>query len=431
MNTISPFPPPCPFDTPADQLARAERLAGAVRFSELNPQKVRWLWPDRIPLGHVTLLVADPGAGKSLVALDIAARVSRGGPWPDANDEARKTNDESSPHSSFDIRHSSFENSPNPQSATQNPHSPISPSPPLPNSPSSVLLLTIEDHFADTVRPRLDALGADCSRILGLSHVPGEGVFTMSRPFAINRDLNRLGMLVSELADCRLVILDPITAFFGDTGNRSTSNVWKVLSALARLASSGNFAVLAISHLRKKEGAAIYRALGSLAFIASARAAWTIASDPEGPNWRLLLPLKNNLAPDAKGLAFTIESNEANRAPVIRWLPDTIEARAEAVLSPNRQPGRPDNERRYAADWLRHHLSRRQSPVRKIREAAEAHGITWGTLRRAFRELGAEAVYEREDGRIRWDWKLPVIGAQNSRGEFCAPMSNTDNFAAP
>src|SRR3954451_24488509 len=82
MNSIS-FPPPCPFVKPAEQLARAERIAGAVRFSELVPQKIRWLWPNRIPLGRLTLLVSDPGLGKSLLALDIAARVSRGAPWPD------------------------------------------------------------------------------------------------------------------------------------------------------------------------------------------------------------------------------------------------------------------------------------------------------------------------------------------------------------
>src|SRR6476619_2972464 len=82
MNTTN-LAPPCPFITPADQLARAKSVAGAVRFSELAPQKVRWLWPDRIPLGRIPLLVSDPGLGKSLLTLDIAARVSRGAPWPD------------------------------------------------------------------------------------------------------------------------------------------------------------------------------------------------------------------------------------------------------------------------------------------------------------------------------------------------------------
>src|SRR5882757_4249698 len=90
MNT-TPLPPTCSFVTSADQLARATRVAGAVRFSELAPQTVRWLWPDRIPLGRITLLVSDPGLGKSLLTLDIAARVSTGAPWPDETVSAVKS----------------------------------------------------------------------------------------------------------------------------------------------------------------------------------------------------------------------------------------------------------------------------------------------------------------------------------------------------
>jgi hypothetical protein len=251
----------------------------------------------------------------------------------------------------------------------------------------------------------------------------------MPRPLAINRDINRIEMLLREVADCRLIILDPITAFFGDTSSRSTGNVWKVLSNLSWLAASANLAVLAISHLRKKEGAAIHRAIGSLAFVAAARAAWTIATDPADASRRLFLPLKNNLAESATGLAFTIESNTTG-GPVVRWLPETIEARAGAVPASTCQPGRPNDERQFAIEWLRRELAKGQSPVRKIREAAEAHGITWGTLRRAFRELGAQAVFKREGGHIRWDWKLPVIEAQNYVGEFCAPINIPEEFAA-
>jgi hypothetical protein len=100
--------------------------------------------------------------GKSLVALDIAARVSRGAPWPD--DGSRNEDRGASNARDLDPRSS-------------------------PLAPSSVLLLNIEDHFATTIRPRLEALGADCSRIPGLSYVPGEGVFTIPRPLAINRDV--------------------------------------------------------------------------------------------------------------------------------------------------------------------------------------------------------------------------------------------------
>ncbi len=45
-------------------------------------QPVEWLWPQKIPLGKVTLLIGDPGLGKSLIALDVASRVTTGGSLP-------------------------------------------------------------------------------------------------------------------------------------------------------------------------------------------------------------------------------------------------------------------------------------------------------------------------------------------------------------
>jgi hypothetical protein len=250
----------------------------------------------------------------------------------------------------------------------------------------------------------------------------------MPRPAAINRDVTRLGFLLREAGDCRLMILDPITAFFGDASSHSTGNIWKVLQQLSWLAASANLAVLAISHTRKKEGAAIHSAMGSLAYIAAARAAWTISADPADSNRRLFLPLKNNLAESAKGLAFTIES-PAGGGPLIRWLPETIDARPSAAAASCRLPGRPNDERQFAIDWLRRHLTKGQSPMQQIRKAADAHGIAWGTLRRAFRDLGAQAVFKRQDRHIRWDWKLPVIEAQNPVGELCAPMNSTADSA--
>jgi putative DNA primase/helicase len=297
--------------TSIDTVGVAARRAGAFRLNDIDPTTNNWLWPGRIPLGYVTLLVADPGAGKSLVALDIAARVSRGATWPDqCNPLAPREENRLAERDGY--------------------------------KPASVLILNIEDHFASTIRPRLDALGADCSRIFGMSHVPGEAVFTIPRPLAIDRDINRLSMLLGELTDCRLIILDPITAFFGDTSNKSTGNVWKVLSNLAWLAASANLAILAVSHLRKKEGPPIYRAMGSLAFMASARAAWTITNDPADSSRRLLLPIKSNLAESAGGLAFQIEPSPDGRVPTVRWLEGAIKSRrgrAARVNPPCGPPG--------------------------------------------------------------------------------------------
>jgi putative DNA primase/helicase len=400
MNTTN-LAPPCPFVSPADRLDQAKRVAGAVRFSDLAPENVRWLWPDRIPLGRITLLVSDPGLGKSLLALDIAARVSRGAPWPDANDEARMTNDEAPDHSSLDIRHSSFT-----------------------NSPASVLLLTAEDDFADTVRPRLEALGADCNRILGISTVPGDGANDVPRTFALKRDLARLRNLLEAMPDCRLVVIDPISAYLGS----SNADVQSLLHCLTTIARERGVAMLIVSQLRKKDGAAIYRTMGNVAFIAASRASWAICKDAATENKRLLLPSKNNLAPHVAGLSYTIETGLDPRAPTIRWSSEPVTESFDYAIAAARAAGRPDVERQYAMTWLKERL--KKSPIRasNAREEGEVQGISYATLRRAYREIGGVTVQKGKFPVNYWYWTLPGATAQNPGGELCAAGGVSDPF---
>ena len=55
-------------------------------LADVEPRPVSWLWPGRIPLGRITLLVGRPGEGKSFLTTDAAARVTTGTPWPDGSD---------------------------------------------------------------------------------------------------------------------------------------------------------------------------------------------------------------------------------------------------------------------------------------------------------------------------------------------------------
>lgn len=71
-------------DVPSDKSNSLFMLSAFPRES------VRWLWPKRIPLGYLTLLAGEPQAGKSYLTLDIAARTSRGGPWPDGKVESQE-----------------------------------------------------------------------------------------------------------------------------------------------------------------------------------------------------------------------------------------------------------------------------------------------------------------------------------------------------
>jgi hypothetical protein len=97
----------------------AESLAVLACFAGINPKPLRWVWLHRIPAGKLSLLEGDPGEGKSLIAIYIAARITTGQPFADGT----------------------------------------------PSERGSVILLSAEDDPEDTIRPRLDAAEADVSRV--------------------------------------------------------------------------------------------------------------------------------------------------------------------------------------------------------------------------------------------------------------------------
>src|SRR3989338_10075825 len=97
-----------------------------VRLSDIQSEPISWLWQGRIALGKLTLIVGDPGLGKSLITSTLAAIVSKGYLFPVDNSQA-----------------------------------PI----------GDVILLSAEDDVADTTKPRLEAADADCARIHALQAV--------------------------------------------------------------------------------------------------------------------------------------------------------------------------------------------------------------------------------------------------------------------
>jgi len=129
--------------------------------NDIVPKPLRWLWPGRIPLGKLTLFAGDPGLGKSVVTLDVAARVTRGDGWPDGATAGYEA--------------------------------------------GSVIVLSAEDDPADTIRPRLDAAGADLRRVHILQAVrrakpTGE---TSLEHFSLETDLLALQDAVVTVGDVR------------------------------------------------------------------------------------------------------------------------------------------------------------------------------------------------------------------------------------
>ena len=340
---------------------RAATAPVLVKLADVSPKPIRWLWPGRVALGKLTLLAGDPGLGKSVVTLDIAARVTRAAVWPDDPDSAAPM--------------------------------------------GAVVLLSAEDDIADTIRPRLDAAGADVSRIAALTAVRGrdeDGDYT--RPVDLSRDLHHVEAAIDRAADCRLVVIDPVTAYLGRTDSHKNAEIRGLLTPLGELAGRRGVAVLAVTHLRKSGGPAVYRSMGSLGFAAAARAVWAVAKDKEDPARRLLLPVKNNLGRDVLGLAYKVEPHAENDAPAIAWEPDPVDISADDALATDRT----EDERDDAEEWLREALADGEMPAADVLNQGRSNAYSEKAIRKAFKAIGAERRREGFGRGGTWYWSLPA-----------------------
>lgn len=361
----------------ASPIAQSEAIVH--RLSDVQPETLEWLWPDRIPLGKLVLLAGDPGLGKSFVTCDLAARVSSGRAWPDG---------------------STWEQ-------------PV----------GSVVMFNCEDGLADTIRPRLDRAGADVSKIVaieGVKVLDSETGESRQRGFTLAADLPTLERVVAGLDDCRLVVIDPISAYCGDADSHKNAEVRALLAPLAELAERFRVAILMVTHLAKSAGSkAIYRAMGSMAFAAAARAVWLVAKSPDDEARRLILPAKMNLAADPTGLAYRLVDG------AVCWESEPIRMHADELLAleANSKPDTNRNQRDEASEWLRDTLANGSRPSKEVIADGREHGHSEATLRRAYKDMGGKPTKNGMDG----GWMMSLPSASSSRdGDAVQSLDNLD-----
>ena len=343
-------------------------------ISEIKPEILKWLWAGRFPLGKLALLVGDPDRGKSMCSVDIAAHVSRGAPFPDG-------------------------------AACQQ---------------GAVIMASAEDDPNDTIRPRLDSAGADVSRIHILEGmcITLSDSSTVERAFDLETGIPALEDALTRISDVRLVIIDPISAYLGGADSNTNAEVRGVLAPLAALAAKHAASVLCVTHLRKTAGPAVHRSIASIAFAAAARAVWAIAADPSDPDRRLMLAVKQNLAPNMGGLAFRIATE--NGQPRLKWEEGTVTLTANDVLGSVESRKRGD-ALCGAEAWLKQILVGGPVLVSKIEEEAKSAGLSWATVRRAKESL--PVVTEKSSYLGGWQWRIEaahVEGAQTSDTQLSA-----------
>jgi len=328
--------------------------------ADVEPVEMKWLWPGKVPSGKLTLFAGDPGLGKSFVTIDMASRVSRGIVWPDGSE----------------------------------------------NQPAgSVIFLACEDDVADTIRPRLERANANLANI---HFVDGVSVGNRELGFTLDHHLPLLENMIDQIGNVRLVVIDPISAYCGKVDTHNNSEVRGLLLPLIDLAASSDVAVVAINHLTKGNGNAVYRSTGSIAFIAAARAGWNFYKNPDDHSQRLILPTKMNLAPDATGMSYSIEDGG------VRWSDAAVTMTADEVQTRAAAASKDSTASRSALEnavaFLQDALADGPVPSKDLIADAKENSIAEKTLRRAFNSIGGKPQKESGNLEGKWFWQLPEDG---------------------
>lgn len=357
MEATAPYKP----STQAPSRIRAVLL----RASDVKPQRLKWFWTHRIPLRKTTSLSGPPDVGKSMVTIYLAARVSSGTPWPDLLEE--------------------------------------------PNPTGGVVIVSAEDDPEDTIVPRLIAAGADPGRvnILEATELTRDSGDRVQRAFSLD-DLAALEDAIMRTPECRLVVVDPVSAFLGSADSHKNAEVRAVLAPLAKMAARHDVAVVLVNHLNKNgSGPAVNRTMGSLAFIAAPRAAWVCVHDKADPTRRLFLRQKLNIASQTTGLAYRIVPSAGDpEVPVVQWDAEPVTTTADEALADEIGAGRGAGRGARVSEavaWLKDLLANGPLPQGTIEAAAKKGDLKWRTVQRAKSRL---AVVSRKQESA-WEWSLP------------------------
>jgi archaellum biogenesis ATPase FlaH len=336
---------------PGSESAQSGPRVEMLCLADVTPRPVGWLWARRLPLGNLTIIAGDPGLGKSLLTLDIAARTSAGTPWPDSAGE--------------------------------------------PNPPGSVLVFSAEDDLETTVVPRLIAAGADLRSIHTIESVESDGGSTS---FTLE-NLKALEAAIKGVRDVKLVVVDPVTAFLGTTDDHRNAEVRALLAPLAKLAAEHQVAVLLVAHMSKSNQIKTFnKIMGSVAYTAAARSVWAVVKREGEPKERLFLPVKNNLSPDPTGLSYRIDGEP----PRVVWGDQPVEMHADDLMG-DAGPDRDPKELNRAREFLRTVVGPGPVLAREAYMRAEAEGISEKTLKRAKKSEEIE-VNQTKEG---WWWEYP------------------------
>lgn len=296
-----------------------------IKFSDIQPTEVSWLYYPYIAKGKITILCGDPGVGKTTFILSLIAKLTNGEYMPFTNNK---------------------------------------------NEPIKILFQSAEDDNADTTLPRLINMGAALDMI---SSFKGKMKFSCF-------DENLKQEIVKQ--NIKLIVFDPLQAFLGDVNISSANEVRSVMQNLTDFAEKSGCAVVLIGHLNKNTNGinALYRSLGSIDIVAAARSVLMVTANPDDPETKIMIQIKNNLAPCGKSIIFDLENG------AVKWI-GLSDIKATDLSGNNTV-----TDFKNACDLLTEILQNDDAPSKEIFDLAIRNGIGMTTLKKAKSYLGVQSV---------------------------------------
>jgi putative DNA primase/helicase len=203
----------------------------------IPPENVEWRWKGWLACGKLSLLGGAPGTGKTTIALGLGATITVGGKWPDGSQ----------------------------------------------CDPGNVVIWSGEDEAADTLVPRLVAMGADMRRVFFVESVEDRGE---SRAFDPAKDVPALEAAIREAGGAAFIIVDPIVSAVAADSHKN-GETRRALQPLVDLAANCRAALFGITHFSKGTTGRepLERITGSVAFGALPRVVMIAAKETQpGPD---------------------------------------------------------------------------------------------------------------------------------------------------
>ncbi len=351
---------------------RMEPELKLINIDAVEVEQIEWLLYPFIPYGKVTIIQGDPGEGKTTMMLQIIAKLTRGEPiLPVDSTKDERTNIDSE-GGTVDT-----ENAENDVS-TQHLEIPV-----------NVIYQTAEDGLGDTIKPRLLAAGADCTKVMVIDD--SEQPLTMA-------DVRLEEAIIQTKA--RMVVLDPIQGFLGAEVDMHRANeIRPLMKRIAVLAKKYHCAIILIGHMNKNSnGKSSYRGLGSIDIMAVVRSLLFIGKVKKDPTTRVLIHEKSSLAPPGETMAFKLGDEEG-----FRWV-GAYEISADDLL--DGKEGKPTETKLQRGTKLIYELLTDGNAVtiRELDERAKTEGISQRTMREARSRMKEELDYqmnEKQENTIR------------------------------